>query len=33
MNDHWEHFEHGADIGAHGVGASKAGASSRRLWR
>jgi SHS2 domain-containing protein len=26
MNDRWEHFEHGADIGVRGFGASKAGA-------
>ena len=26
MKDRWEHFEHGADIGVRGVGASKAGA-------
>lgn len=24
MNDRWEHFEHGADIGVRGIGASKA---------
>lgn len=24
MHTHWEHFEHGADIGVRGVGASKA---------
>jgi len=24
MNDRWEHFEHGADIGVRGFGASKA---------
>jgi tRNA nucleotidyltransferase (CCA-adding enzyme) len=24
--DRWEHFEHGADIGVRGIGASKAGA-------
>lgn len=26
MHDHWEHFEHGADIGVRGWGATKAGA-------
>lgn len=26
MEDRWEHFEHGADIGVRGLGASKAGA-------
>src|SRR5450830_218699 len=26
MNDRWEHFEHGADIGVRGLGASKASA-------
>lgn len=26
MKDHWEHFEHGADIGVRGLGTSKAGA-------
>jgi len=26
MNDRWEHFEHGADIGVRGRGATKAGA-------
>jgi SHS2 domain-containing protein len=26
MSDRWEHFEHGADIGVRGFGASKAGA-------
>jgi tRNA nucleotidyltransferase (CCA-adding enzyme) len=26
MKDRWEHFEHGADIGVRGLGASKAGA-------
>jgi tRNA nucleotidyltransferase (CCA-adding enzyme) len=26
MNDRWEHFEHGADIGVRGLGATKAGA-------
>ena len=26
MNNHWEHFEHGADIGVRGIGATKAGA-------
>ena len=24
MTDHWQHFEHGADIGVRGLGASKA---------
>ncbi|MEW6707626.1 MAG: hypothetical protein AB1430_22500 [Pseudomonadota bacterium] len=22
-DDHWEHFEHGADIGVRGIGATK----------
>ncbi len=26
MRDHWEHFEHGADIGVRGLAATKAGA-------
>lgn len=26
MHDHWEHFEHGADIGVRGLGATKAAA-------
>lgn len=26
MNNHWEHFEHGADIGVRGIGATKASA-------
>lgn len=26
VKDHWEHFEHGADIGVRGLGTSKAGA-------
>jgi tRNA nucleotidyltransferase (CCA-adding enzyme) len=26
MQDHWEHFEHGADIGVRGLAATKAGA-------
>lgn len=26
MGDHWEHFEHGADIGVRGLGATKAAA-------
>lgn len=26
MQDHWEHFEHGADIGVRGIAASRAGA-------
>jgi SHS2 domain-containing protein len=26
MNNHWEHFEHGADIGVRGIGATKADA-------
>lgn len=26
MNNHWEHFEHGADIGVRGIGVTKAGA-------
>ncbi len=26
MKDYWQHFEHGADIGVRGMGASKAGA-------
>ncbi|OGB01680.1 MAG: archease [Burkholderiales bacterium RIFCSPHIGHO2_12_FULL_61_11] len=26
MDNHWEHFEHGADIGVRGIGATKAGA-------
>ena len=26
MHDHWEHFEHGADIGVRGVASTKAGA-------
>lgn len=26
MRDHWEHFDHGADIGVRGLGASKVGA-------
>ena len=26
MNDHWEHFEHRADIGVRGIAASEAGA-------
>ena len=26
MDAHWEHFEHGADIGVRGLGATKAGA-------
>ncbi|HJV96225.1 MAG TPA: archease [Albitalea sp.] len=26
MKDHWEHFEHGADIGLRGLGRSKAAA-------
>jgi tRNA nucleotidyltransferase (CCA-adding enzyme) len=26
MNDHWEHFEHGADIGVRGLGMTKASA-------
>ena len=26
LNAHWEHFEHGADIGVRGVAATKAGA-------
>lgn len=26
MNDRWEHFEHGADIGVRGLGSTKAGA-------
>ena len=26
MQNHWEHFEHGADIGVRGMGASKAAA-------
>lgn len=26
MQDHWEHFEHGADIGVRGIGATKAAA-------
>lgn len=26
MNEHWEHFDHGADIGVRGFGSSKAGA-------
>jgi SHS2 domain-containing protein len=26
MNEHWEHFDHGADIGVRGFGASKAAA-------
>lgn len=26
MSDHWEHFEHGADIGVRGLATSKAGA-------
>lgn len=26
VKDHWQHFEHGADIGVRGLGASKAGA-------
>jgi len=24
MNSHWEHFEHGADIGVRGIGSTKA---------
>jgi tRNA nucleotidyltransferase (CCA-adding enzyme) len=26
MNDRWEHFEHGADIGVRGLGSTRAGA-------
>jgi SHS2 domain-containing protein len=26
MQNHWEHFEHGADIGVRGIGATKAAA-------
>lgn len=26
MDNHWEHFEHGADIGVRGIGTTKAGA-------
>lgn len=26
MQNHWEHFEHGADIGVRGLGTTKAGA-------
>jgi SHS2 domain-containing protein len=26
MEDHWEHFEHGSDIGVRGIGATKAAA-------
>ncbi|MFZ2650159.1 MAG: archease [Burkholderiaceae bacterium] len=26
MNDSWEHFEHGADVGVRGIASSKAGA-------
>jgi len=26
MQDHWEHFEHGADIGVRGLASTKAGA-------
>lgn len=26
MHDHWEHFEHGADVGVRGIAATKAGA-------
>lgn len=26
MHDHWEHFDHGADVGVRGIGASKAAA-------
>src|SRR5512143_3414372 len=26
MQDHWEHFEHGADIGVRGIAATKAAA-------
>jgi SHS2 domain-containing protein len=26
MQNHWEHFEHGADIGVRGIGTTKAGA-------
>lgn len=26
MQDHWEHFEHGADVGVRGIAATKAGA-------
>jgi len=26
MQDHWEHFEHGADVGVRGIASSKAGA-------
>jgi tRNA nucleotidyltransferase (CCA-adding enzyme) len=26
MQDHWEHFEHGADVGVRGLAATKAGA-------
>jgi len=26
MKDRWEHFEHGADVGVRGLGATKAGA-------
>ncbi|MDO8718089.1 MAG: archease [Polaromonas sp.] len=26
VRNHWEHFEHGADIGVRGIGATKAGA-------
>lgn len=26
MRDHWEHFEHGADVGVRGIASTKAGA-------
>lgn len=26
MHNHWEHFEHGADIGVRGLGTTKAAA-------
>jgi tRNA nucleotidyltransferase (CCA-adding enzyme) len=26
MQDHWEHYEHGADVGVRGIGATKASA-------
>ena len=26
MSDHWEHFEHGADVGIRGFGSTKAAA-------
>ena len=31
VQDHWEHFEHGADVGVCGISSTKAGAFGRAV--